>query len=149
MAAGTPLPDGVHPGDDLLARGRAHAADAVERPDFPSSEIDQARHAAAALAAPEGRDDDIRAAVAAVEEHAHVDGIPPVDANRRSTAFAKRIVRRAVHFSNHHLAAQVSGLGWAATWLGSAAADRIEALEREVAELRARIERLEGDGPNP
>ena len=87
--------------------------------------------------------------VAAPEEHAHVDPEPPVDANRRKTAYAKRMVSRVVRFSNHHLAAQVSGLGWAATWLGSAAADRIEALEREVAELRARIERLEGDGPRP
>ena len=104
------------------------------------------RAAAAALAVPD-RTDDIRAAVAAIEEHAHVDPDPPVDANRREAAYAKRVVSRLVRFSNHHLAAQMSGLGWSVAWFGRTAAERIEALEREVADLRARLDGR--DGPLP
>jgi hypothetical protein len=144
VTAGTPLPDDARPGDDLRARGRRHADDAARRLDFPTADVERARRTAAALAVPD-TGDDVRAAVAAIEEHAHVDADPPVDAHRREAAYAKRVVRRLVHFSNHHLASQVSGLGWSVAWLGRAAADRIEALEQEVVELRRRVDRLEGE----
>lgn len=151
MAAGTPLPDDDRPGDDLRRRGRALAADAGRRPDFPTDAVEGARAAASALGVPTA-DADIRAAVAAVEEHAPVDPEPPLDAHRRQAAYAKRVVSRLVRFSNHHLAAQISGLGWSVAWLGRVTAERIEALEAEVTDLRARLARLEGDsddGPRP
>ncbi|MFM8237658.1 MAG: hypothetical protein ACKOBG_07880 [Actinomycetota bacterium] len=145
MAAGTPLPDDdARPGDDLRARGRSHALEAARRDDFPTVDVEAARRAAAALAVPVAGDD-IRAAAAAIEEHAHFEPDPPVEAHRKQAVYAKRIVSRLVRFSNHHVAAQVSGLGWSVAWLGRATADRIEALEREIAELRARIERSEAD----
>ena len=98
----------------------------------------------------------IRAALALVEQHAVITATPPMDSPRRGAAAAKQVVQRAIFFATHHIATQTSALGAATVWLGTAAADRIEGLERrirqtdqglrrEIEELRARIEHLERD----
>jgi len=52
----------------------------------------------------------------------------------------------------HHLTEQMRALGWAATSVGTAAAERIEQLEARVLELETRLARLEsgtpGDAPD-
>lgn len=130
------------------------AADLEARDDFPRAYVEQVRSSAEALAAPETDVDDIRAALALVEQHAVVTANPPTDSPRRGAAAAKQVVQRAIFFATHHIATQTSALGAATVWLGTAAADRIEGLERrirqtdqglrrEIAELRERIEQLE------
>ena len=131
------------------------AAAALESSDgFPQAYVDRVRAGAAALAAPETDVDDIRAAITLVEQHAVVTATPPTESSRKGAAAAKQVVQRAIFFATHHIATQTSALGAATVWLGNAAADRIESLERrirqtdqglrrEIAELQARIERLE------
>jgi HAMP domain-containing protein len=135
----------------------ARAASATESgTDFPRAYIEHVRTEAAKLATPDDEIDDIRAAVALIEQYASVSANAPTDSVRRSAAAAKQVVQRAVFFATHHLATQMSSLGYAVVWLGNATADRIEALEqrlgetddrlrRELAELRDRIDRLEHD----
>jgi len=142
------------PRAEVRERVERAAADLEARDDFPRAYVELARSSAAALAAPETDVDDIRAALALVEEHAVVTATPPTDSARRGAAAAKQVVQRAIFFATHHIATQTSALGAATVWLGTAAADRIEGLERrirqtdqglrrEIAELRERIEQLE------
>jgi hypothetical protein len=109
--------------------------------------LDDVRGAAARLSAPAARPDDIRAALAVLEQHAQINDVAPVDSSNRGTRAAKTVVRKAVFFTTHHLATQVSSLGWALVWLGNAAADRIERLEQRVddteAALREQVARLD------
>jgi hypothetical protein len=137
------------PHADARERARTAARAAGSDPAFPSAYVDDARAESARLAAPETRDDDIRAAIAMVETRAQVSDVAPVTSTNSPTRAAKTVVRKAVFFTTHHLAAQISALGWATAWLGTATADRIEALERELAALRERVARLEGDDDSP
>jgi hypothetical protein len=142
------------------------AATAEHAPGFPREYLDNVRSAAARLAAPSARPDDIRAAVAVIESYAQVDDVAPLDSTNRGTRAAKTAVRKAVFFTTHHLATQVSSLGWAVASLGAAAAERIERLEeragaleadlrRELQEVKEHLARLDGDfhrgdeGPRP
>ena len=142
------------PHADLRAEAR-EVAQAADRATPATREyLDDARAAAARLSAPAARPDDIRAALAVLEQHAQVSDVAPVDSSNRGTRAAKTVVRKAVFFTTNHLATQVSSLGWALVWLGNAAADRIERLEQraddadaalreQVARLDARLARLE------
>ena len=86
--------------------------------------------------------DDIRAAVALLEEQTNVHASAPVESRNRGVSTAKLVVRKAVFFAMNHLAEQMQALGWAAASVGHAAAERIEALER-VDALEARINSLD------
>ena len=88
--------------------------------------------------------DDIRAAIALLEEQTNVQALAPIDARNRGVDAAKRVVRKAVFFAVNHVTEQVRALGWAATSVGVAAAERIEQLEARVRDLEARLARLEG-----
>jgi hypothetical protein len=138
-------------------RAEAHeVAQAAERATPETREyLEEVRGAAARLSAPAARPDDIRAALAVLERHAQISDVAPLDSTNRGTRAAKTVVRKAVFFTTHYLATQVSSLGWAMVWLGNAAADRIERLEQRVddteaalreqlARLEARIAQLEG-----
>jgi hypothetical protein len=129
--------------DDLRDRARDTANRAMQSPQYPSVYVNEVRDAAARLAAPEDQADDIRAAVAMLEEHAHISDVAPVDSTNRGTRAAKTVVRKAVFFTTNHLATQVSALGWAMTQLGNATADRIEQLERELREVKEHLARIE------
>ena len=144
------------PHGDVRERVAQAAAAEEAKADFPSEYIEHVRRAAAELATPDDELDDIRAAIALIEQHATVSANAPTDSVRKSAAAAKQVVQRAVFFATHHLATQVSSLGYAVVWLGTATADRIEALEQrldatgralrtEIDELRDRVERLEGE----
>jgi hypothetical protein len=138
------------PHEDLRARARDAADTAEQRPSFPREYVADVRAAAASLAAPpDARADDIRAAVAMLEARALVSDVVPVDSRNRPTRVAKTAVRKAVFFTTHHLASQISALGWSVAWLGNATADRIEALERELRDVKERLARLERDDRTP
>jgi hypothetical protein len=129
--------------DDLRDRARETAHRATQSPGYPSVYVDEVRNAAARLAAPEDQADDVRAAVAMLEEHAQINDVAPIDSANRGTRAAKTVVRKAVFFTTNHLATQVSALGWATMQFGNATADRIERLERELREVKERLARLE------
>ena len=146
------------PHADLRARAGVAAAAAERSSDFPRQYLDQTRSAAARLAAPAARPDDIRAAVSVIESYAQVDDIAPLDSTNRGTRAAKTVVRKAVFFTTHHLATQVSSLGWAVASLGAAAAARIERLEertgalevdlrRELREVKEQLAQIEDSSP--
>ena len=69
----------------------------------------------------------------------------PIDSRNRGVGAAKKVVRKAVFFTVHHLTEQMRALGWATTSVGNAAAERIEQLEARVHELEARLARIEPD----
>ena len=86
---------------------------------------------------------DIRAAIALLEEQTNVQALAPVDSRTPGVGAAKKVVRKAVFFTVHHLTEQMRALGWAATSVGNAAAERIEALEARVHELEVRLGRID------
>ena len=146
------------PHADLQARASERARSAEQSQDFPRNYVEQVRNTASRLAAPTAVEDDIRAAVAVLEQHAQINDVAPLDSTNRGTRAAKTVVRKAVFFTTHHLATQVSALGWAIASLGTATADRIEQLERrigslevhvlhELREVNERLDRIDRDAP--
>jgi hypothetical protein len=91
--------------------------------------------------------DDIRAAVALLEEQTDVQASAPVDSRNRGVSAAKIVVRKTVFFAMNHLAEQMRALGWAAASVGEAAAERIEKLEARVEALEARLAALDRGSP--
>ncbi len=135
--------EGVRAEIDAAARAT------TERPDFPSDYVDRVRVEEASFALRTAAPDDIRSAIALLEEQTNVDANAPIDARNQAVGAAKRAVRKAVFFAVNHLTEQVRALGWATASVGRAAAERIEQLEARVRELETRIARLQGDDGPP
>ena len=135
-------PDAL-PHADVRAEISSAAQATSARPDFPGEYVDRVHEQSARFALRTAAPDDIRAAVALLEEQSNVEALAPVDSRNRGVATAKQVVRKAVFFAVNHLTEQVRALGWAATAVGTAAADRIEQLEARVRELEARLHDLE------
>jgi hypothetical protein len=133
------------PHDDVRVEIEATAAAAGGGADFPTEYVDRVREQSARFALRTAAPDDIRAAVALLEEQSNVQALAPVDSRNRGVATAKQVVRKAVFFAVNHLSEQVRALGWAATSVGEAAAERIEQLEARVLELESRLRDLEND----
>ena len=123
-------------------RARPHSSAATAR-NTSTGSASQADRFALRTAAP----DDIRAAVALLEEQTNVQALAPVDSRNRGVSAAKKVVRKAVFFAVNHLTEQMRALGWAATSVGEAAAERIEQLEARVHALEAPGAALDGDRP--
>jgi hypothetical protein len=143
------LPDSVPPETLPREQVRAEIDDAARataaQPDFPRDYVGRVRDQAAAFALRTAAPDDIRAAIALLEEQTVVDAQAPVESRNRGVETAKKAVRKAVFFTTNHLTEQLRALGWATTSVAEAAAERIEALEARVRELEAQVARLEGD----
>ena len=118
----------------------------TQRPDFPSEYVDRVRDRAVGFALRTAAPDDIRAAIALLEEQTNVDAQAPIEARNRGVGAAKKAVRKAVFFALNHVTEQMRALGWATTSVATAAAERIEQLEARVLELETRIARLEAGG---
>ena len=123
------------------------ARSVTARPDFPSDYVDRVREQSDRFGLRTAAPDDIRAAVALLEEQTNVQAIAPIEARNRGVGAAKKVVRKAVFFTLHHLTEQMRALGWAATSVGTAAAERIEQLEARLLEVETRLARLESDAP--
>ncbi len=135
------------PRETVRGEIEAAARSATARPDFPSEYLDRVREQSERFTLRTAAPDDIRAAVALLEEQTNVQAIAPIDARNRGVGAAKKIVRKAVFFTVHHLTEQMRALGWAATSVGTAAAERIEQLEARLHEVETRLARLESDPP--
>jgi hypothetical protein len=107
--------------------------------EFPSEYVDRVRDQAARFTLRTAAPGDIRAAIALLEEQTNVQALAPVDSRNRGVGAAKKVVRKAVFFTVHHLTEQMRALGWATTSVGNAAAERIEQLEARVHELEVRL----------
>jgi hypothetical protein len=113
--------------------------------------LDRVRVATDRFALRTAASDDIRAAVALLEEQTDIQASAPVDSRNRGISAAKLVVRKTVFFAMNHLAEQMRALGWAAASVGEAAAERIEKLEARVEALEARLAALdrESSGDHP
>jgi len=126
----------------------AAARSATARPDFPSEYLERVREQSDRFALRTAAPDDIRAAIALLDEQTNVQAIAPIDARNRGVGAAKKVVRKAVFFTVHHLTEQMRALGWAATSVGTAEAERIEQLEARLHEVETRLARLESERPD-
>jgi hypothetical protein len=133
-----PLPYG-EVRDEIETAARETAA----RADFPSGYMNRVHSETDRFALRTADLDDIRAAVALLEEQTNVHASAPVESRNRGVSTAKLVVRKAVFFAMNHLAEQMQALGWAAASVGHAASERIEALEARVDALEARINALD------
>jgi hypothetical protein len=138
------LPESL-PRERVLAEIADAARATAERPDFPTGYVDRVHEQAASFALRTAAPDDIRAAIALLEEQTNVDANAPIDARNQAVGAAKKAVRKAVFFAVNHAIEQMRALGWATAAMGQAAAERIEQLEARVRELEDRIERLQSD----
>src|SRR6185295_6492549 len=98
----------------------------VERPDFPNDYVARVHEQAASFALRTAAPDDIRAAIALLEEQTNVDANAPILARNRAVGAAKKAVRKAIFFAVDHVTEQLRALGWATAGVGRAAAERIE-----------------------
>ena len=135
----------------VVEAARARAA----KPDYPAAAIDHVRTATARLGALEVAPDDMRAALVVLEQQAQIDVVVPVSSSHRSVGYLKKAVRKLMLFYVRYVGHQVTLLGEATVRFGSAVTDRVERLEErtgeerqrlegELAELRARVDQLEG-----
>jgi len=131
------------PRPDLRARVAAAAVAAETRPGFPEHYLEQVRETALTFEAPNPDPDDIRAAVAMLEDHALTDPAVPVRSASRAKRAAKQAVRKAVQFQSEYFAGHLGAVAWDTVWIGTAVATRIEELERTVTRLQERIDELE------
>ena len=128
-------------------RSRPRRARRPSAPDFPTEYVERVHEQAARFALRTAAPDDIRAAIALLEEQTNVQALAPVDSRNRGVDAAKKVVRKAVFFAMNHLTEQMRALGWATTSVGDAAAERIEQLEARVRELEARLARTRPGAP--
>jgi hypothetical protein len=140
----TDLPHAVLPHADVRAEIDAAARETAGRAEYPAEYVDRVEEQSARFALRTAAPDDIRAALALLDEQANVQALAPVDSRNRGVTEAKKVVRKAVFFTTNHLTEQIRALGWATSSVGNAAAARIEELEARVRDLEARLRNLEG-----
>jgi len=138
-----PSPLGPLPYESERAEIEATARQTRARSDFPADYVDRVYDQVARFSLRTAAPDDIRAAIALLEEQTNVQAVAPIDSRYPGVGAAKKVVRKAVFFTVHHLTEQMRALGWAATSVGTAAAERIEALEARVHELEVRLAHID------
>ena len=126
---------------EVVAEIEAAAARAEATPD---PYLEKVRTAAARLASGEGGAADVRHAAMLLEHQAAIDVDVPTGSKLPPAALLKKVIKKLTLWYFRFVGQQVTLQGQAAARVGTAAAARIEELETEVAELRARVERLEG-----
>jgi hypothetical protein len=105
--------------------------------------LEMVRRRAAERGVPGSPEERARRAVAVVSDTAQISPDAPVASRRRGGRLVKRLVAGLVRFYFLHLVQQVAEMGQSTSWMGYALCDYVAGLEGEVAELRARVERLE------
>lgn len=117
------------------------------RPGFPAAYIAQLTAAGERFTLRTADSDDVRAALALLEEQTNINVSAPVESRNRGISAVKLMVRKSVFFTTNHLAEQMRALGWATVSVGEAAAERIEQLEARVIELETRLVALDQRTP--
>jgi hypothetical protein len=128
-----------------LAQEIADAAAAREAADgFPRDRIGRIRAAAGRLAASEFRPDDLRHAALLLERQATIDLQVPTASRVPGVSLVKRVLKQLMIWYLRFLGHQISAFGQATARFGVTVANRVDALDTEVADLRRRVEELEG-----
>ena len=118
-------------------------AAAVRLDEIAPGYLDRIRRRAAEIAVPRTPLDRARKSIDLLTEVSQVDPNAPVDSDRRSGRFLKRVVRKLTFFSIRFITQQTADLGESASWMGTALCDYVAGLESEVVSLRERVTRLE------
>ncbi|HVF32904.1 MAG TPA: hypothetical protein VM933_07705 [Acidimicrobiales bacterium] len=129
-----------------LAEEIAEAA-SVRRssPDFPIAKVERIRAAAARLAAGEFRPDDLRHGALLLERQATIDLQVPTASRVPGVSLVKRVLKQLMIWYLRFLGHQISAFGQATARFGVTVANRVDALDGEVADLRRRVEALESE----
>jgi hypothetical protein len=127
-----------------LAEEIAEAAEARRAADgFPTAKVDRIRAAAARLAASEFRPDDLRHGALLLERQATIDLQVPTASRVPGVRQIKRVLKALMIWYLRFLGHQISAFGQATARFGVTVANRVDALDAEVADLRRRVEELE------
>lgn len=135
-------PSGL-PRADLVTEIAAGAARRESDPDFPTARISRIRAAAARLAASEFRPDDLRHGALMLERQANIDLQVPTASRIPGVSLFKRSLKKLMIWYLRFLAHQISAFGQATARFGVTVANRIEGAETDLADLTARVARLE------
>lgn len=141
MAPNPPSP--VLPRASLAEEIAAAAAARAEAPDFPAAAVQRFRAAAGRLAASEFRPDDLRHGALLLERQATIDLEVPTASRVPGVSLVKRTLKKLMIWYLRFLGHQISAFGQATARFGVTVANRVDALDDEVAELRGRVEAIE------
>ncbi len=125
--------------DEIVRAADARSAEA----DFPSSTVQRIRAAAARLAASEFRPDDLRHGALLLERQATIDLQVPTASRVPGVSLVKRVLKKLMIWYLRFLGHQISAFGQATARFGVTVANRVDALDGDVQELRDRVEALE------
>ena len=121
----------------------AAAAERAETPDFPAGRVQRIRAAAGRLAASEFRPDDLRHGALLLERQATIDLQVPTASRVPGVSLVKRVLKAVMIWYLRFLGHQISAFGQATARFGVTVANRVDGLDADVADLRARVEALE------
>ena len=136
----------VLPRAGLAAEISEAAAARAAEPDFPVATIGRIRAAAGRLAASEFRPDDLRHGALLLERQATIDLQVPTASRVPGVSLVKRSLKKLMIWYLRYLGHQISAFGQATARFGVTVANRVDALDAEVADLRERVARLEERG---
>jgi hypothetical protein len=125
--------------DEIAEAARERAAS----DDFPSSRLERIRAAAGRLAASEFRPDDLRHGALLLERQATIDLEVPTASRVPGVSLVKRVIKKVIIWYLRFLGHQISAFGQATARFGVTVANRVDALDGDVADLRSRVEALE------
>jgi len=141
------------PRPDLLAEIEAQAR--ADEAAHPAPVMARARTAVDRFRVAGADPDDIRHAALLLEAEAVLDVDVPTRSRLPGVTYLKHAVKRLVLFYVRFLAVQVTALGQAAARLGLAVANRVDRIDGDLVDLRARVAALEAavgerpDGDRP
>ncbi|MEA3076262.1 MAG: hypothetical protein QOF60_1170 [Actinomycetota bacterium] len=127
--------------DEVVAAAAAREAD----PAFPAARLARIRAAAARLAASEYRPDDLRHAALLLERQATLDLQVPTASRVPGVSQVKRVLKALMIWYLRFLGHQITAFGQATARFGVTVANRVDAVEADVADLEARVARLEAE----
>jgi hypothetical protein len=127
--------------DEVVAAAAARESDAG----FPAARLARIRAAAARLAASEYRPDDLRHAALLLERQATLDLQVPTASRVPGVAQVKRVLKALMVWYLRFLGHQITAFGQATARFGVTVANRVDAVEADVADLEARVARLEAE----
>lgn len=133
----------VLPRADVAAEIAAAASERAAAPGFPVVKLARIRAAAARLAAGEYRPDDLRHGALLLERQATIDLQVPTASRVPGVSLLKQTLKKLMIWYLRYLGHQISAFGQATARFGVTVANRVEGVEADLAELQARVVRLE------
>lgn len=139
----TPSSPKVLPRVDVAAEIAAAASERAQAPGFPVVKLARIRAAAARLAAGEYRPDDLRHGALLLERQATIDLHVPTASRVPGVSLVKQALKKLMIWYLRYLGHQITAFGQATARFGVTVANRVEGVEADLADLQARVDRLE------